>query len=216
MAAEGVCPFPLPPAQYYKLYTDENVENKTAPEPPPPLNGSYSMFGASFETNESIIRPLELQGITQLYSTQGRFDRIKELKKLNHSIVINFLELLDILIKSPSSPKREEKLEDLNLLFINIHHLINELRPHQARETLRVMMERQKQQRLETADKLNKHVDRVAAMLQSCLSSLQIVSRQQDGLFEQMEIDESKSISEDDYEFSRKDEIMCTALEEIS
>ncbi|XP_015768035.1 PREDICTED: mediator of RNA polymerase II transcription subunit 7-like [Acropora digitifera] len=160
MAAEGVCPFPLPPAQYYKLYTNENVENKTAPEPPPPLNGSYSMFGASFE--------------------------------------------------------REEKLEDLNLLFINIHHLINELRPHQARETLRVMMERQKQQRLETADKLNKHVDRVAAMLQSCLSSLQIVSRQQDGLFEQMEIDESKSISEDDNEFSRKDEIMCSALEEIS
>ena len=32
-------------------------------------------------------------------------DRIKELKKLNHSIVVNFLELLDILIKSPSSPK---------------------------------------------------------------------------------------------------------------
>ena len=32
-------------------------------------------------------------------------DRIKELKKLNHSIFINFLELLDILIKSPSSSK---------------------------------------------------------------------------------------------------------------
>lgn len=32
-------------------------------------------------------------------------DRIKELKKLNHSIFINFLELLDILIKSPSSTK---------------------------------------------------------------------------------------------------------------
>lgn len=56
MAAEGVCPFPLPPAQYYKLYTDENVENKTAPEPPPPLNGSYSMFGASFEVNEILHR----------------------------------------------------------------------------------------------------------------------------------------------------------------
>lgn len=49
MAAEGVCPFPLPPTQYYKLYTDENVEKNTAPEPPPPVDGAYTMFGASFE-----------------------------------------------------------------------------------------------------------------------------------------------------------------------
>lgn len=55
MAAEGVCPFPLPPTQFYKLYTDENVENKTAPEPPPPLDGAYSMFGASFEVNMAVI-----------------------------------------------------------------------------------------------------------------------------------------------------------------
>lgn len=174
------------------------------------------MFGASFETDETIIRPLELQGITRLYTTQGRFDRIKELKKLNHSIVINFLELLDILIKSPSSPKREEKLEDLNLLFINIHHLINELRPHQARETLRVMMERQKQQRLDTADKLNKHLDRVVAMLQSSLSSLQLSARQQDSCFEKMEVNQSQDRSEENEEFSREDEIMCSALENIS
>ena len=32
--------------------------------------------------------------------------------------------------------QREEKLEDLNLLFINIHHLINELRPHQVNNWL--------------------------------------------------------------------------------
>lgn len=49
MAAEGVCPFPLPPSQYYKLYTDENVEKQIAPDPPPPVDGAYSMFGASFE-----------------------------------------------------------------------------------------------------------------------------------------------------------------------
>ncbi|XP_058941523.2 mediator of RNA polymerase II transcription subunit 7-like [Pocillopora verrucosa] len=216
MAAEGVCPFPLPPAQYYKVYTDENVEKQLVPDPPTPAEGAYAMFGASFETDESIIRPLELQGITRLYTTQGRFDRIKELKKLNHSIVINFLELLDILIKSPSSPKREEKLEDLNLLFINIHHLINELRPHQARETLRVMMERQKQQRLDTADKLNKHLDRVVAMLQSSLSSLQLSARQQDSSFEKMEVNQSQDHSEEDEKFSREDEIMCSALENIS
>lgn len=49
MAAEGVCPFPLPPSQYYKLYTDENVEKQITPVPPPPVDGAYSMFGAPFE-----------------------------------------------------------------------------------------------------------------------------------------------------------------------
>ncbi len=69
------------------------------------------------------------------------FNRQKELKKLNHSLLINFFELLDILTNEPTSPKREKKLGEITVLFINMHHLINELRPHQARETLRVMME---------------------------------------------------------------------------
>lgn len=79
------------------------------------------------------------------------FERRRELKKLNHSLLVNFLDLLDLLVYCPDSPKRAEKVEDLSLLFIHIHHLLNEFRPHQARETLRVMMELQKRQRLETA-----------------------------------------------------------------
>lgn len=79
------------------------------------------------------------------------FERRRELKKLNHSLLANFLDLLDLLVHCPDSPKRAEKVEDLSLLFIHIHHLLNEFRPHQARETLRVMMELQKRQRVETA-----------------------------------------------------------------
>lgn len=79
------------------------------------------------------------------------FERRRELKKLNHSLLVNFLDLLDLLVHCPDSPKRAEKVEDLSLLFIHIHHLLNEFRPHQARETLRVMMELQKRQRVETA-----------------------------------------------------------------
>lgn len=43
----------------------------------------------------------------------------------------------------PDKVDRIEKLETIRLLFINMHHLINEYRPVQARDTLRQMMIRQ-------------------------------------------------------------------------
>lgn len=88
---------------------------------------------------------LFVQAIRRLYPQS--YDQRRELKKLNHSILVNFMDLLDILIKCPDSTKRSDKIEDLKLLFINIHHLINEFRPHQARETVRVMLELQKRNR---------------------------------------------------------------------
>ncbi|KAG0214127.1 Mediator of RNA polymerase II transcription subunit 7 [Mortierella sp. GBA30] len=66
---------------------------------------------------------LEDQGIEQLYP-KGPIDRVQELKKLNHSAVFNFLELVHTLATSPS----------------------------EARETLRLMMEDQlNRKRQETA-----------------------------------------------------------------
>ncbi|KPP60103.1 mediator of RNA polymerase II transcription subunit 7-like [Scleropages formosus] len=167
---QQVSALPPPPMQYIKEYTDENVRKGLAPKPPPPIRDSYMMFGNQFQCDDLIIRPLESQGIERLHPMQ--FDHKKELKKLNMSILVNFLDLLDILIKSPGSIKREEKLEDLKLLFVHMHHLINEYRPHQARETLRVMMEVQKRQRLETAERFQKHLERVVEMIQTCLASL--------------------------------------------
>ncbi|KAM3613076.1 uncharacterized protein V6R79_019716 [Siganus canaliculatus] len=167
---QQVSALPPPPMQYIKEYTDENIRKGLAPKPPPPIRDSYMMFGNQFQCDDLIIRPLESQGIERLHPMQ--FDHKGELKKLNMSILVNFLDLLDILIKSPGSIKREEKLEDLKLLFVHLHHLINEYRPHQARETLRVMMEVQKRQRLETAERFQKHLERVVEMIQGCLASL--------------------------------------------
>ncbi|XP_023384397.1 mediator of RNA polymerase II transcription subunit 7 isoform X1 [Pteropus medius] len=167
---QQVSALPPPPMQYIKEYTDENIQEGLAPRPPPPIKDSYMMFGNQFQCDDLIIRPLESQGIERLHPMQ--FDHKKELRKLNMSILINFLDLLDILIRSPGSIKREEKLEDLKLLFVHVHHLINEYRPHQARETLRVMMEVQKRQRLETAERFQKHLERVIEMIQNCLASL--------------------------------------------
>uniref|UniRef100_A0A3B1IV06 Mediator of RNA polymerase II transcription subunit 7 n=1 Tax=Astyanax mexicanus TaxID=7994 RepID=A0A3B1IV06_ASTMX len=155
---QQVSALPLPPMQYIKEYTDENVRKGLAPKPPPPIRDNYTMFGNQFQCDDLIIRPLESQGIERLHPMQ--FDHKRELKKLNMSIL------------SPGSIKREEKLEDLKLLFVHMHHLINEYRPHQARETLRVMMEVQKRQRLETAERFQKHLERVVEMIQNCLASL--------------------------------------------
>lgn len=100
------------------------------------------------------------------------FDRRRELKKLNQSLLANFLDLLDLLVHCPDSPRRAEKVEDLSLLFIHIHHLLNEFRPHQARETLRVMMDLQRRQRIETAHRFQKHLDKVQEILQQALQNL--------------------------------------------
>ena len=49
-----------------------------------------------------MVRTLEEQGIRRLYPES--YDPKAELKKLNRSILICFLELLDILIANPASP----------------------------------------------------------------------------------------------------------------
>ena len=133
------------------------------------------MFGQPFMADDAIIRPLEASGVRRLYPQA--YDHKRELKKLNHSILVNFLDLVDILIRAPDSPKRAEKLEDMNLLYINMHHLINEYRPHQARETLRVMMEEQKKQRNEIADKFQANLDHVVQVKPFFFNRLCVVHR---------------------------------------
>lgn len=56
-----VCSLPLPPAQYYQNYTDENIRRGRAPKPPPIIQETYTMFGNPYNAEDSIIRPLESQ-----------------------------------------------------------------------------------------------------------------------------------------------------------
>lgn len=55
---------------------------------------------------------------------------------------------------------------------MHMHHLLNEFRPHQARETLRVMMEMQKRQRLETTSRFKKHLRKVRGIANKGFSAL--------------------------------------------
>lgn len=60
-----VSSLPLPPMQYYNFYTDENVRRNRAPLRPRPIQDSYSMFGHTFNADDTIIRSLESQVMIQ-------------------------------------------------------------------------------------------------------------------------------------------------------
>lgn len=181
------------------------------------------MFGVSMMNDEAIIRPLESQGIKRLYAKDS--DHKKELKKMNASILINFLDLIDVLVKCPDTNKREEKCSDIAMLFVQMHHLINELRPHQARETIRVTLQCQKKQRAEIIKKLNKQIDKVNEMVISCVSSIPEikVSIGQDELIFLKEMKKNLEAQEYDIDLVKQpysqinslDSIMCNIIDEI-
>lgn len=155
-----VLAYPLPPLQYINT-----IDPDSLPAPPPPITeGVYHMFGQKISLDDAIIAPLEAHGTKRLYP-RSEYDHKKELKKINASILVNFLDLVDVLVKCPDTDKRVEKCNDLATLFINFHHLINELRPHQARETLRVWLNAQRRTREEIAKKLNAEMDKMTKVL---------------------------------------------------
>lgn len=176
---------------------------------------SLIFFYLAFSNDENIITPLESQGFKRLYPQH--FDRKKELKKMNHSILVNFLDLIELLVKYPDSPRRAEKIDDLTQLFVHIHHLLNEFRPHQARETLRVMMELQKRQRLETAQRFQKHLEKVRDIVKNAFAALPDQSEASNKLLipvELMEIDRETEQTTDTC--CPMDRIMCDIVDEFS
>jgi hypothetical protein len=65
-------------------------------------------------------------GVKQLYSQEASIDRVTELKKLNRSLITQFLELLDALVKRPEEVKKydtntkKKKLTNVNSLVVTL------------------------------------------------------------------------------------------------
>ncbi|KAH3898683.1 related to Mediator of RNA polymerase II transcription subunit 7 [Saccharomycodes ludwigii] len=157
-----------PPPSFYKYFTKQNLEklqhlaatesnNKDEKEnilnndpelqylipPPLPEDGRYRSFGNIWQLKDEL-PDLKQVGIPQLYKnndTQDYTDKIKQLKILVKSLLLNFLELTGLLSLDPS--QYEKKLEHIRIILINIHHLLNEYRPHQTRESLIMLLEDQ-------------------------------------------------------------------------
>ncbi|CAG8897160.1 unnamed protein product [Penicillium egyptiacum] len=146
--------------------------------PPDIPEGQYSVFG-ELQTLSTTLPSLQEQGIEQLYPeppAAGTEQNSQPSPPLNHayyllkiskSLLLNFLEFAGILSVSPE--QFESKVEDLRNLFINAHHLLNLYRPHQARESLIMMMEEQ----LNHSREEMKQLDKVKAEVEGVLEQLQ-------------------------------------------
>ncbi|KAI0182875.1 mediator complex, subunit Med7 [Xylaria flabelliformis] len=115
--------------------------------PPEPEDGEWRVFGDKYGLKDELPQ-LEDGEIRRLFPNpeerdqDGKhFDRATILKRLAKSLLLNFLELTGLLATSPEAA--EDKVTDIRDLFINFHHLINEYRPHQARESLIALMQSQ-------------------------------------------------------------------------
>ena len=165
--------FPAPPP-FYKAFTAENLqrlrdhiqstsqssEASAATNPPHtsqidltslpsdlkslippklPEDGKYRSFGAGYDVSPA-------SKSTQDVPTRAT------LVRLNDRLLQLFLRYVQILATDPSGRLWVPQWEEIRNTFEEAHGLINEYRPHQARETLILMMEDQiKQLKDETA-----------------------------------------------------------------
>ena len=117
------------------------------PPEPPSDDGAYRLFGTN-RTTRDFLATLPEMDITQLYpssdgnedaSSDWTLDRGFYLKSLSRSIMLSFLELIGILSQNPAEAQRKQ--DEIKTMYLNALHLINEYRPHQARESLIMKME---------------------------------------------------------------------------
>ncbi|GJP71948.1 hypothetical protein CLOP_g2732 [Closterium sp. NIES-67] len=166
-----------PPPPYYKLYANYDPDSGSGgPAPPPAITGEYVSFGAPYNSDaaglhallslpsfsfsfsfsfssparsarqtEDRLPSLEEQGVRQLFPSAKNINTRAELKALGRELGLLVLELADVLVERPSQAGR--CVEDISLLFTNLHYLLNSLRPHQARATLAHMLKTQLEMR---------------------------------------------------------------------
>ncbi len=109
--------------------------------PSPPPENQYRTFGASINLNAPDAS-LKEAGIEQLFPDDPavQLNPSPHLIALTRSLLTTYLSLVGILSQNPIE-YYEERTESLQTIMYNIHDLINQYRPHQARESLIALME---------------------------------------------------------------------------
>jgi mediator of RNA polymerase II transcription subunit 7 len=183
-------PFP-PPPPFYKSFTTANLaqlrklrkESSATSEaadisilnlplelrylipPQPPADGTWTSYGSTLTNRDEQIS-LADSGIEQLYpsSEDAKINPQPRLIALARSLLTTFLSLVGILSRDPTL--YAGRVEDLQTICYNMHDLINQYRPHQARETLILMMEERVQKLREEIARVREGRERVGELMQ--------------------------------------------------
>lgn len=138
--------------------------------PEPPGNNDLIVFGA----NASLDAPrvtLADNGIEQIYPDNSSVlsNPQPHLIALARSMLTTFLSLTGVLSQDPDL--QEEKMQDLQTIVYNLHDIINQYRPHQARESLILMMEERVEKMKGEVQKIDHAKESVAKLLQELQSN---------------------------------------------
>ncbi|XP_041024238.1 mediator of RNA polymerase II transcription subunit 7b isoform X2 [Juglans microcarpa x Juglans regia] len=136
----------------------------------PTTTRPLSTEDAATDKTDDVLPSLEEQGVRQLYPKGPNIDFKKELRSLNRELQLHILELADVLVERPSQYAR--RVEEISLIFKNIHHLLNSLRPHQARATLIHILELQIQRRKQAVEDIKRRREEAQKLLKESLATL--------------------------------------------
>jgi hypothetical protein len=131
---------PPPPPPFWQLFASADTSQHPSPPPlPPTAVRSYQMFGEKYARD--LPAPTVQDNSVLLADTLAAADVVAELRRLNNSILVNFLLLTELLLTRRD--RIRAKLDELSALFATFHHLVNRYREVQARDTLAGYLERQ-------------------------------------------------------------------------
>ncbi len=117
------------------------------------------------------------------------FERIQQLNKLLKSLLLNFLELIGIMGVSPE--QFPNKLENIHTILLNFHHLLNEYRPHQSRESLILLLTKQIESKKVEILKINDCCEEVKERISKLTDSFETITNE-------LEIDDDDDVKMED------------------
>ena len=126
--------------------------------------GGFESFGQRWPL-EDPLPTLADSGVAQLYD--AALDRREALRRLLQTLLLSYLQLVHSILQGPPSivhhaadetTNGQRLIAHIRTTAINMHHLCNELRPVQARETLKSMLREQIDERKRRTDELRQCV----------------------------------------------------------